>query len=124
MDILRNIFKFLYFIYILIIIVMYTKVPDGNWDSYKNVDNIIMQNLDHFILFFLLGSIAMFISKKLSIYNNYVVSAVLISTLIEFIHLFLSYREFEFIDILFNMTGCLFGIMSLYYVRRKVWKNY
>jgi len=103
---------------------MYTKVPDGNWDSYKDIDNIILRNLDHFILFFLLGAVAMFISSSLDIYDKYVISAILISTFIEFIHLFLSYRGFESIDLLFNITGCLFGIISLYYLRKKLWKNY
>ena len=34
MILLRNIFRVLYFIYVLTIIIMYTKVPDENWDSY------------------------------------------------------------------------------------------
>ena len=124
MSLLRNIFKVLYFIYVLNLFIMYTKVPDGNWDSYKDIDNIILKNLDHFILFFLLGAVAMFISSSLDIYDKYVISAILISTFIEFIHLFLSYRGFESIDLLFNITGCLFGIISLYYLRKKLWKNY
>lgn len=124
MSLLRNIFKVLYFIYVLNLFIMYTKVPDGNWDSYKDIDNIILRNLDHFILFFLLGAVAMFISSSLDIYDKYVISAILISTFIEFIHLFLSYRGFESIDLLFNITGCLFGIISLYYLRKKLWKNY
>ena len=124
MGLLRNIFKVLYFIYVLNLFIMYTKVPDGNWDSYKDINNIILRNLDHFILFFLLGAVAMFISSSLDIYDKYVISAILISTFIEFIHLFLSYRGFESIDLLFNITGCLFGIISLYYLRKKLWKNY
>ena len=124
MSLLRNIFKVLYFIYVLNLFIMYTKVPDGNWDSYKDIDNIILRNLDHFILFFLLGAVSMFISSSLDIYDKYVISAILISTFIEFIHLFLSYRGFESIDLLFNITGCLFGIISLYYLRKKLWKNY
>ena len=39
---LRNIFKVLYFIYVLAIIIMYTRVPDGNWDSYKDIENTIL----------------------------------------------------------------------------------
>ena len=124
MSLLRNIFKVLYFIYVLSLFFLYTKVPDGNWDSYKNIDNIILRNLDHFILFFLLGAVAMFISSSLDIYDKYVISAILISMFIEFIHLFLSYRGFESIDLLFNITGCLFGLISLYYLRKKLWKNY
>jgi len=124
MSLLKNIFKVLYFIYVLNLFIMYTKVPDGNWDSYKDINNIILRNLDHFILFFLLGAVAMFISSSLDIYDKYVISAILISTFIEFIHLFLSYRGFESIDLLFNITGCLFGIISLYYLRKKLWKNY
>ena len=124
MSLLRNIFKVLYFIYVLNLFIMYTKVPDGNWNSYKDIDNIILRNLDHFILFFLLGAVAMFISSSLDIYDKYVISAILISMFIEFIHLFLSYRGFESIDLLFNITGCLFGIISLYYLRKKLWKNY
>ena len=42
MSLLRNIFKVLYFIYVLNLFIMYTKVPDGNWDSYKDIDNIIL----------------------------------------------------------------------------------
>ena len=124
MSLLRNIFKVLYFIYVLNLFIMYTKVPDGNWDSYKDIDNIILRNLDHFILFFLLGAVAMFISSSLDIYDKYVISAVIVGTFIEFIHLFLPYRGFELIDLLFNITGCIFGIISLYYLRKKIWINY
>ena len=124
MSLLRNIFRVLYFIYVLAIIIMYTKVPDGNWDSYKDIDNTIIRNLDHFILFFILGAIAMFISNSLNIYDKYIISAIIVSISIEFIHLFLAYRGFESIDLLFNITGCIFGLISLYYLRKKLWKNY
>ncbi len=122
MIMLRNIFKVLYFIYVLAIIIMYTRVPDGNWDSYKDIDNIILRNLDHFILFFILGAVAMFISNRLNIFDKYVISAIIIGIFIEFIHLFLPYRGFEIIDLLFNITGCIFGLFSLYYLRKKYGK--
>ena len=124
MILLRNIFRVLYFIYVLTIIIMYTKVPDENWDSYKDIDNIFLRNLDHFILFFILGAISMFISNNLNIYDKYIISAITVSISIEFIHLFFLYRRFESIDLLFNITGCIFGIISLYYLRKKLWKNY
>ena len=121
---LRNIFKVLYFIYVLAIIIMYTKVPDGNWDSYKDTGNTITKNLDHFIIFFILGAVAMFISNRSNISDKYVISAIIIGIFIEFIHMFLPYRGFEIIDLLFNITGCIFGLFSLYYLRKKIWKNY
>ena len=40
MIMLRNIFKVLYFIYVLAIIIMYTRVPDGV-SSYKGIENTI-----------------------------------------------------------------------------------
>ena len=120
----RNLFKTIYFIYILFLIFMYTKIPDGNWDSYKDIDNIILRNLDHFILFFLLGAVAMYISSRLKVYDKYVISAFFISSTIELIHLFLPYRRFESIDLLFNITGCLFGIISLYYIRKNYGKTF
>ena len=119
---LRNIFKVLYLAYILVIHIMYIKVPDGNWDSYKDIGNIFIRNLDHFILFFILGALAMFISNRSNIFDNYVVSALIIGIYIEFIHLFLPYRTFEIIDLLFNITGCIFGLISLYYLRKKYGK--
>ena len=105
--------------YVLILIFMYTKVPDGNWDSYKEIStNLFVRNLDHLILFFLLGALAMIINNDLNIYNRYVISAFLISIFMEFIHLFLSYREFQTIDLLYNIIGCLFGLISFYYIRK------
>ena len=122
MIMLRNIFKVLYLTYILVILIMYIKVPDGNWDSYKDIGNIFIRNLDHFILFFILGALAMFISNRSNIFDNYVISALIIEIYIEFIHLFLPYRGFEIIDLLFNITGCIFGLISLYYLRKKYGK--
>ena len=124
MNFLRNIFKVLYFIYVSVIIIMYTKVPDGNWDSYKDIDNIILRNLDHFIIFFILGAVAMFISNRPDIFDKYVISAIILGIFIEFVHLFLPYRGFQLIDLLFNITGCIFGLTSLYYLRKNLWKNY
>ena len=103
---------------------MYTKVPDGNWDSYKDIDNIILRNLDHFIIFFILGAVAMFISNRPDIFDKYVISAIILGIFIEFVHLFLPYRGFQLIDLLFNITGCIFGLTSLYYLRKNLWKNY
>ena len=124
MNFLRNIFKVLYFIYVSVIIIMYTKVPDGNWDSYKDIYNIILRNLDHFIIFFILGAVAMFISNRPDIFDKYVISAIILGIFIEFVHLFLPYRGFQLIDLLFNITGCIFGLTSLYYLRKNLWKNY
>ena len=119
MSLLKNIYKIIYFMYVLILIFMYTKVPDGNWDSYKEIStNLFVRNLDHLILFFLLGALAMIINNDLNIYNRYVISAFLISIFMEFIHLFLSYREFQTIDLLYNIIGCLFGLISFYYIRK------
>ena len=121
---LRNIFKVLYFIYVLAIIIMYIRVPDGSLDSYRDIDNIVLNNIDHFILFFIFGAVAMSISNRSNIFDRYVISALIIGSFIEFIHLFLPYRSFEIIDLLFNITGCIFGLFSLYYLRKKIWKNY
>jgi len=119
MNSLRNIFKILYFIYVLILIFLYTKAPDGNWDSYKEIStNLFIRNLDHLILFYLLGALAMLINNNIVIFDRYIISAFLISILIEFIHLFLSYRGFQIIDLLYNIIGCLFGLISLYYGRK------
>ena len=119
---LRNIFKVLYFIYVLAIIIMYIRVPDGSLDSYRDIDNIVLNNIDHFILFFIFGAVAMSISNRSNIFDRYVISALIIGSFIEFIHLFLPYRSFEIIDLLFNITGCIFGLFSLYYLRKKYGK--
>ena len=118
----RNIFKVLYFIYVLVIIIMYIRVPDGSLDSYRDIDNIVLNNIDHFILFFIFGAVAMSISNRSNIFDRYVISALIIGSFIEFIHLFLPYRSFEIIDLLFNITGCIFGLFSLYYLRKKYGK--
>jgi len=124
MSKVRNLLKIIYFIYILLLIAMYTKVPDGNWDQYKDIStNLFIRNLDHLIIFFILGAISMFVSYDIDIFDKYVVSAFVFSSLIEFLHLILNYRGFQYIDLLYNITGCLLGIISLYYIR-KLWKNF
>ena len=100
-------------------------LPEQTLEFYKYEEQgIIFKNIDHFILFFILGAISMFISNNKNIYDKYIISAIIIATFIEFIHLFLPYRGFESIDLLFNLSGCIFGQICLYYLRKKLWKNY
>ena len=126
MDLLRNIFKALYFIYIALLFIMYVYfIPDQSLDFYKyEENNVFMKNIDHLILFFLLGVLSMLINTNSNFSDKYVIFAILISTAIEFIHLILSYRAFEVIDLIFNIIGCLFGIISLYYIKKYYGKTF
>ena len=100
-------------------------IPEESLEFYKfEENNIILKNLDHFILFFLLGVLAQQINLHLVLYNKYIFLAIFISFFIEFTHIFLSYRGFELIDLFFNISGCLFGIISLYYIKKYYGKTF
>ncbi len=123
---LRNIFKIFYYTYLLFLFFIYSiDINDQTLEFYKYEEqNIFLKNIDHFILFFILGAVSMLINNNQNIYDKYIILTIIISILIEFIHYFLPYRGFELIDFILNITGCILGIISLYYLRKKLWKNY
>ena len=43
---------------------MYARVPNGNWDSHRGLGNIILDNLNHLFVFFILGALANLTSKR------------------------------------------------------------
>ena len=118
MILLKKNIKYIFSIYMACIFYMYARVPNGNWDSHRGLGNIILDNLDHLFVFFILGALANLTSERHLFFNSYVKISIIISLLIEFIHYILPYRGFEIVDFVFNIIGCLLGILSFYYLRK------
>ena len=124
MILLKNNIQRIYSVYTACLFLMYIMIPNGKWDAHKGYDNTILENLDHLCVFFVFGVLANLTNERLMFLNFYTKITISISILIEFIHLILPYRGFELIDFAFNIIGCLFGIISFYYIRKLLWKNY
>ena len=86
--------------------------------------NIIEGSIDHFYYFTYLTilGLATFVNK----FFFYRVSIILLvlSILIEFLHLYVPNREFSLLDILANLSGFLFGFFIVTITKKKIKKWY
>ena len=89
--------KLLFYGYLGLILYLYVKeVPD------LNTPESLTDKHMHFIVFFILGSIAQVINGKDNNFSFGVSLALIVSLFIETLHFFLPYRDFEIFDGVFN----------------------
>ena len=84
-----------------------------NFDSYDVKSPLISDKFIHFLMYFLF---VLFWSNSLK--NRFKKSilivfffALLFGLILEFVQIYLSYRSFEFYDLISNFTGCLIGYL-------------
>lgn len=108
-----NIMKLLFYGYLGLILYLYVKeVPD------LNTPESLTDKHMHFIVFFILGSIAQVINGKDNNFSFGVSLALIVSLFIETLHYFLPYRDFEIFDGVFNILGCVSAIFIVYLYRK------
>jgi VanZ family protein len=97
---------------------MYTR-PVSIERQLEEASNLDLDKIFHFLTFFLLGVIAQLTNNKKNEYTYAVTLALIISLFIEFTHFIIPYRDFEILDGVFNIIGCITGITIIYYYRIK-----
>ena len=117
MSILANPLRLIFFFYLFYLYYSYVRpVPVDS--TVREVANLITDNGIHFISFFILGALALANNKN----NDFVFGislALITSVFIEFIHFFIPFRDFEIMEGLANIVGCVSAIYLISYLRKK-----
>ena len=74
----------------------------------------------HFFTFFILGLLAQIINTKNYNFIFGVSLSLIVSLFIEITHFVIPYRDFEMLDGLSNILGCITGILFIYITRVKL----
>ena len=117
MNILTNPLRVIFFFYLFFLYYSYVRPVEA---LVMDVAAIISDSILHFIAFFILGVLAQLANNKSNDFIFGVSLALITSIFIEFVHYFIPFRDFEIIDGVCNMLGCLSAIYLINYYR----KNY
>ena len=117
MNILTNPLRVIFFFYLFFLYYSYVRPVDPTVSS---VAAVVSDNTVHFVAFFILGALAQLANNKSNDFVFGISLALITSIFIEFIHFFIPFRDFQIIDVVFNVLGCLSAIYLINYFR----KNY
>ena len=117
MNILTNPLRVIFFFYLFFLYYSYVRPVDP---TVRSVAAVVSDNTVHFVAFFILGALAQLANNKSNDFIFGVSLALITSIFIEFFHYFIPFRDFEIIDGVCNMLGCLSAIYLINYYR----KNY
>ena len=115
----KYISKIAVFYSLFLIIISLAPAPDLGWPTFKlfQIDKLL-----HFIMYFSLTILWYFAAKKFYISNlKLLLSAVFFGLILEiFQHILPFGRYFDLGDLLANTLGVIFGIIILYYIKKKL----
>ena len=124
-------YKFIFFISNFILIVLYLfpgnllgcfLYNDCSLQPQLTRDFLISSN--HFYSFFILSIIGYFTYKDLNKFNFLSIYLILISIILEILHIFIPTRNFEFSDLFGNLSGVLMMLLiNLFYKKYENFKN-
>ena len=117
MNILTNPLRVIFFFYLFFLYYSYVRPVDPTASS---VAAVVSDNIVHFVAFFILGALAQLANNKSNDFVFGISLALITSIFIEFIHFVIPFREFQIIEGVFNVLGCLSAIYLINYYR----KNY
>ena len=86
----------------------------------SSIAAVVSDNTVHFVAFFILGALAQLANNKSNDFVFGISLALITSIFSEFIHFFIPFRDFQIIEGVFNVLGCLSAIYLINYYR----KNY
>ena len=86
----------------------------------SSVAAVVSDNTVHFVAFFILGALAQLANNKSNDFVFGISLALITSIFIEFVHFFIPFRDFQIIEGVFNVLGCLSAIYLINYYK----KNY
>jgi VanZ family protein len=124
-------YKFIFYISNFILIVLYLfpgnllgcfLYNDCSLQPQLTRDFLISSN--HFYSFFILSIIGYFTYKDLNKFNFLSIYLILISIILEILHIFIPTRNFEFSDLFGNLSGVLMMLLiNLFYKKYENFKN-
>ena len=117
MNILTNPLRVIFFFYLFFLYYSYVRPVDPTVSS---VAAVVSDNTVHFVAFFILGALAQLANNKSNDFVFGISLALITSIFIEFVHFFIPFRDFQIIESVFNVLGCLSAIYLINYYR----KNY
>ena len=124
MSILANPLRIIFFFYLFYL--YYSYVRPISIDSSAIIDSsvrevaiIITDYGIHFIAFFILGSLAQLANNKFNDFIFGISLALITSVFIEFIHIFIPFRDFIFFEGIANIAGCVTAIYLISYLKSK-----
>ena len=118
-------YKFIFYISNFILIVLYLfpgsllgclLYNDCKLQPQLTVDFIVSSN--HFYSFFLLSTIGIFTYKNSDKFNFILLYLILLSIILETLHIFIPVRSFEFPDLFGNLLGVLIVLMISYLYKK------
>jgi len=86
--------------------------------------NIIEGSIDHFYYFTFLTILGLVTFVNTFFFYRVSIILLVLSILIEFLHLYVPNREFSLLDILANLSGFLFGFFIVTIAKKKIKKWY
>ena len=113
---LKNI---IFYTYTAFVIFIYTR-PVTIVRQLELASGLDLDKMFHFLTFLLLGVFAQLNNNIKNEYTYVISLALIISCLIEITHFVIPYRNFEILDGVFNIIGCITGIIIVYYYRKKI----
>ena len=110
---------FLFYSYLSFIIIMYVRpvIIEG---ALEQSTGLGLDKYFHFLTFFILGLLVQIINTKNYNFIFGVSLSLIVSLFIEITHFIIPYRDFEMLDGLSNILGCITGILFIYIVRVKL----
>jgi VanZ family protein len=118
-------YKFIFYISNFILLVLYLfpgsllgclLYNDCKLQPQLTVDFIVSSN--HFYSFFLLSTIGIFTYKNSDKFNFILLYLILLSIILETLHIFIPVRSFEFPDLFGNLLGVLIVLMISYLYKK------
>ena len=120
MSILTNPLRVIFYFYLFFLYYSYVRSIDPAVSNVPAVAAIVSDNAIHFVAFFILGALAQLANNKSNDFVFGISLALITSIFIEFVHFFIPFRDFQIIEGVFNVLGCLSAIYLINYYR----KNY
>ena len=117
MNILTNPLRVIFFFYLFFLYYSYVRPVDPTVSS---VAAVVSDNTVHFVAFFILGALAQLANNKSNDFVFGISLALITSIFIEIVHFFIPFPDFQIIEGVFNVLGCLSAIYLINYYR----KNY
>ena len=118
MNIMTYLKKGIFYAYMAFVIFTYTRpVSIGRYT--EETSGLDLDKIFHFFTFLLLGILAKITNNRKNDNIYAVTLALIVSLFIELTHFVIPYRDFEILDGLLNIVGCVVGIAVVnYYIKR------
>ena len=119
-------YKFLFYLYNFILIILYL-YPGSilGWFLYKDLSlqpqitpNLLIISSNHVYAFLILSFVGFFTYKKIEQFRPLSIYLIFLSIILEILHYFIPERSFEFPDLFGNLVGVIIVIILFYFLKK------